>query len=55
MNGANPKRMYVLEGTREYSAAHALRPGSTLAFYHTCEQRLVRCLVHTCRALLSRC
>ena len=41
MNGSNPKRMYVLEATRSFALAHALRPGSTLAFYAAPDRRLV--------------
>ena len=55
MNGANPKRMYVLEGTREYCAAHTLRAGSTLSFYHSRERRLVRCLARPARSPLRYC
>lgn len=42
MNGSNPKRMYVVENTRDFVRAHGLKPGSILSFYCAPDGRLVR-------------
>jgi hypothetical protein len=41
MNGTNPKRMYVVENTRDFVRAHDLRQGSILSFYYAEDGRLV--------------
>lgn len=42
MNGSNPKRMYVVENTRDFVRCHNLKPGSILSFYYAPDGRLVR-------------
>lgn len=42
MNGSNPKRMYVVENTRDFVRSHNLKPGSVLSFYCAPDGQLVR-------------
>ncbi|CAL8468833.1 g8374 [Coccomyxa elongata] len=41
MNGSNPKRMYVVENTRNFVRSHNLKPGSILSFYCAPDGQLV--------------
>lgn len=51
MNGTNPKRMYVVENTRDFVRAHDLQQGSILSFYYASDGRLVR--LHDAPPVLS--